>query len=95
MSAFRVAHNYYAVYRSVPVAFAAGAVVDVDDATADWVNRDSPGCLVATDAPDVETTPDDTGTEAPAASTDATDAPDAPDVPDVEQAPKRGRRASA
>lgn len=46
MTAFRVARNYYAVYRSVPVAFAEGAVVDVDDVTADWVNRDSPGCLI-------------------------------------------------
>ena len=47
MSAFRVAHNYYAVYRSVPVAFAAGAVVDVDDATADWVRAASAELLDA------------------------------------------------
>ena len=55
MAAFQVARNYFAVYRSQPIALAEGTVVDIDDVTADWVNRDSPGCLVPTDtAPAVE-----------------------------------------
>lgn len=97
MTAFRVARNYYAVYRSVPVAFAEGAVVDVDDVTADWVNRDSPGCLIPAE-PAAE--PAAVRDEAAAPDLDAADAAEAEpetDVPaaDAEPSTKRGRRASA
>lgn len=85
MAVFRVARNYSAVYQSRPIAFAEGATVDVDDATAAWVNRDSPGCLVPVDTPAEEPTPDDTDTEAPADT----------EAPVEDEAPKRGRRGSA
>lgn len=52
MSTYKVAHRYAAVYRSQPIAFDEGATVEVDDDTAEWVNRDSPGCLVAAKAKD-------------------------------------------
>ncbi|MEL6894212.1 MAG: hypothetical protein AAFP84_21655, partial [Actinomycetota bacterium] len=46
MSRYTVARDYRAVHKSSPIAFTKGADVDVDDDTATWVNRDSPGCLV-------------------------------------------------
>lgn len=51
---YRVARNYRAVYRSQPVNFDVDAVVEVDDAQADWVNQDSPGCLIPVDEPPAE-----------------------------------------
>lgn len=88
MTVHRVTRNYFAVYKSRPIAFAQGDTVDVDGTLADWVNRDSPGCLVADDTAPVEDVPapdDDTETEAPA---------DSVEVP-VEDVPaptrKRGR----
>lgn len=54
MGLYRVARNYRAVYRSSAISFDEGAVVEVDDDQAAWVNNDSPGCLdrVDDDAPD-------------------------------------------
>lgn len=104
MTAFRVARNYYAVYRSTPVAFAEGAVVDVDDVTADWVNRDSPGCLIPADddepggAPAAVPVPDGAAATDLDAATDAADesGAEADAIPaDAEPSTKRGRRASA
>lgn len=54
MGLYRIARNYRAVYRSQPISFDADATVEVDDAQADWVNQDSPGCLVPVDEPSVE-----------------------------------------
>ena len=103
MAAFQVARNYFAVYRSQPIALAEGTVVDIDDVTADWVNRDSPGCLVptGTPAPAEETQADEAPVdeapvdEAPVDEAPADEAP-ADEAPADEGAvPKRGRRASA
>lgn len=49
MTRFAVTRDYRAVYRSAPIGFDKGAVVDVDEPTAEWVNNDSPGCLVPAD----------------------------------------------
>lgn len=53
---YRVNHNY----RTAALGpFAAGSTVDLDDATAAWVNRDSPGCLSLPEAePEAESEPD-------------------------------------
>jgi hypothetical protein len=42
MPAYQVNHSYRS---STQGPFEAGAVLELDEATAEWVNRDSPGCL--------------------------------------------------
>lgn len=60
MTRFVVRRNYRAVYRSNPIGFDEGSVVEVDDETAEWVNNDSPGCLAPdTVAPDTVAPADD------------------------------------
>jgi len=65
MSAYRVARDYRAVYRSQSVGFSEGDNVDVDDDVAAWVNRDSPGCLIASGktAPSVKAEPAEEASE--------------------------------
>jgi hypothetical protein len=86
MAAYRVTRNYWASYWSRPIAFDEGVTAEVDDDVADWVNRDSPGCLVALDAPAEEATPEPATEAAPEEESDA---------PAEEATPKRGRRAGA
>lgn len=75
MTVHRVAHNYFAVYKSRPIAFAQGDTVDVDGTLADWVNRDSPGCLVADGSAPVEDAPAPDDTETDVVPAEAEDAP--------------------
>ena len=57
MAGYRVTRDYRAVYRSQSIGFTKGDTVDVDAATAEWVNRDSPGCLVGKNEPAPEPEP--------------------------------------
>lgn len=84
MGAYRVTRSYRATYRSRPIAFGEGAKVEVDDDAAEWVNRDSPGTLVRTDAP----------TPKPEVEIEVEAGVDAPEAP-APPKPKRGRRAGA
>lgn len=79
MSAYRATRDYRAVYRSQPIGFSKGDDVDLDPIVADWVNRDSPGCLKATGKPEASN-------EEPAAEAPATEP--AETEPDK---PKRGK----
>lgn len=45
MSRYTVRHRYRAVLDHQAVQLEKGSTVDLDDAQAEWVNRDSPGCL--------------------------------------------------
>jgi hypothetical protein len=49
---YGVGHDYRARYGSVPLSFAEGDEVEVDDAVAKWVNDDSPGTLLPLDVPE-------------------------------------------
>lgn len=53
MPAYRVNHSYRS---STQGPFEAGAVLELDEAVAEWVNRDSPGCL-SVDEPTPEPEP--------------------------------------
>lgn len=86
MPSFRVARNYSAVYQSRPIAFVEGVTVELDGEAADWVNRDSPECLVSTDAPVAAPVEEaEQVEEAPVEAEESTEA----------DRPKRGRRGSA
>lgn len=51
MAVFEVRHRYAAFRDGRQIGpWVAGDRVDIDDADAEWVNRDSPGCLVLADA---------------------------------------------
>lgn len=45
MAQFKVAHDYRSNHNGRYYAYDKGATVDVDEETAEWVNRDSPGTL--------------------------------------------------
>jgi hypothetical protein len=79
MTRYRVTRRYSAVYRSQPIAFDKGAIVDVDDETADWVNNDSPGCL---DPHDLLDEPDDSEPSDDTDDSDPADDPAAADDPE-------------
>ena len=46
MAAYRVNHDYKS---SAAGPFEAGTVIDLDAATAEWLERDSPGCVSLVD----------------------------------------------
>lgn len=55
MAAFTVNHRYYSFSDGKHYGpYEAGAVVDLDQAEAQWVNRDSPGTLTAVAAKKAE-----------------------------------------
>lgn len=59
MGRYRAARDYRASSSGVSHGYTQGAECEVDDATAEWVNRDSPGTLVPLDAaPEPEPEPD-------------------------------------
>ena len=49
MPAYRVNHNYRSSWGQLE----AGAVVELDQAVAEWLDRDSPGCI-SLDVPEPE-----------------------------------------
>lgn len=55
---YKVQHSYHSVGVQLGP-WRAGDVVELEDAVAEWVNRDSPGCLLAASAAPEATAPAD------------------------------------
>lgn len=52
MPRYRVRHRYFAVDNGQPVGpLEAGTEVEFDEGRAEWIERDSPGCLKPVDEP--------------------------------------------
>lgn len=106
MTRYVVQHNYSANGPDgIPIAFSAGAEVDLDEEVATWVNRDSAGTLAPVGAepavPEAAPTPPavevssppaaDDESEVPAPPTEAAEATDEDDVlPPVEKSDDSG-----
>lgn len=103
MGSYRVNHNY----KSPPHHFEADSVVELEDEVAEWVNRDSPGCLTREDdAAEADSEPSDPepagdGEEGDGESTDpephedAAEAETEPAAPEPAPAKPSRRRSKA